>query len=201
MNVKAAIRRLPGLSRCGTFAVWQNASTSRAADAHTPSGSSSLTHVASDDGKAQMVDVSGKVPTRRTAIAGSRVLLGQEVFRLVQENLIKKGDVLTTAKLAGIMGSKRTADLIPLCHPLSLSHVDVSLTLDANDHAVDIRAEATTVHTTGVEMEALTAASVAALTVYDMCKSASKALVITHVRLLEKTGGKSGHFIAGREPG
>lgn len=141
-----------------------------------------------------MVNVASKADTRRVAIASGRVLLGQEAFELVNANSIAKGDVLTVAKVAGIMGAKQTGSLIPLCHPLVLSGVDVNLRLNHELHAVDIEAQVTTVGPTGVEMEALTAVSVASLVVYDMCKAVSKDIQITHVRLESKFGGKSGDW-------
>jgi cyclic pyranopterin monophosphate synthase len=151
----------------------------------------SLTHTDAN-GKASMVDVGGKDDSNRTATAAARVLLGPEAFPLVAANQVGKGDVMTVAQLAGIMGAKQTSNLIPLCHPLLLSHVDVSLRLDPSKQAVDVMATAATTGPTGVEMEAMTAAAVAALTVYDMTKAASKGIVIENVRLLRKTGGKSG---------
>lgn len=156
-----------------------------------------LTHVDSE-GKVSMVDVSGKLPTTRLARASSQVVLGPVAFRQVAENLVKKGDVLATARIAGIGGAKETSRLIPLCHSIPLSHVKIDIYLDAAHHSVKIQAEASTVATTGVEMEAMTAASVAALTVYDMCKALDKGIVIGEVRLEAKSGGKSGTWI--REP-
>eukprot|EP00742_Colponemidia_sp_Colp-10_P011612 GILJ01012931.1.p1 GENE.GILJ01012931.1~~GILJ01012931.1.p1 ORF type:complete len:163 (+),score=27.30 GILJ01012931.1:48-491(+) len=141
-----------------------------------------------------MVDVSAKSETIRTATASGRVVLGQSAFDLVAKNQIQKGDVLTTAKLAGIMAAKKTSELIPLCHGLNLSSVDVSLELKAADASVAIRATARTKDVTGVEMEALTAVSVAALTVYDMCKAVSKSIEIQDIVLEAKTGGKSGDY-------
>lgn len=157
-----------------------------------------LTH-ADASGRATMVDVGGKAPTQRTATAAARVLLGPAAFSLVAANAVAKGDVLTVAQLAGIMGAKHTATLIPLCHPLLLSHVSVDLSLDAAAAAVEVRATAATAGPTGVEMEAMTAAAVAALTVYDMCKAAGKGIVISSVRLECKTGGKSGEWVRGME--
>ena len=154
---------------------------------------SQLTHTDSQ-GKARMVDVSDKVYSSRSATASARVLLGRETYELVAKNQLRKGDVLTVSKVAGIMGAKHTSALIPLCHPILVSDVDVSLRLDSTDNAVEVLATASTVGPTGVEMEALTAASVAALTVYDMCKASSKGIVITDLRLEEKKGGKSGHW-------
>lgn len=147
-------------------------------------------------GNAQMVDVSDKDVTERTATAGATVTMQPETLTLIQEGRTKKGDVLGTARLAGIMAAKKTADLIPLCHPLALSSVTVDLACDPDRNAVDIRATCKLKGRTGVEMEALTAASVAALTVYDMCKAVDRGMVISAVKLLHKAGGKSGDFSA-----
>ena len=156
---------------------------------------SDFTHF-TDDGRPQMVNVGEKDETRRMAVAGGRVNMSQDTLNTVKSGGLKKGDVLSVAQLAGIMGAKQTAHLIPLCHPLALSHVDVQLTLNEPDCAIDIRAECRLDGKTGVEMEALTAVSVAALTVYDMCKAVDKAMVISNIRLLFKSGGKSGTFNA-----
>ena len=156
---------------------------------------SDFTHF-TDDGRPQMVNVSEKDETRRVAVAGGRVNMSQDTLNTVKSGGLKKGDVLSVAQLAGIMGAKQTAHLIPLCHPLALSHVDVQLTLNEPDCAIEIRAECHLDGKTGVEMEALTAVSVAALTVYDMCKAVDKAMVIRDIRLLHKSGGKSGTFNA-----
>ena len=145
-----------------------------------------------------MVDVSEKGDTIRTAVAAGRVLLGEEAFGLLADNKIRKGDVLATAQVASILGAKQTSKLIPLCHDVYVKGVDVEFTLNEDDHAVEIRAFAKTVGPTGVEMEALTAVSVAALTIYDMCKSVSKQIVITDVHLLAKTGGQSGDYLKGQ---
>ncbi|MEZ4702087.1 MAG: cyclic pyranopterin monophosphate synthase MoaC [Rhodothermales bacterium] len=153
----------------------------------------SLTHV-DPQGGVRMVDVAEKSITARTAVAAGKVVLGEEAFRLVAENKIRKGDVLTVAQIAGILGAKQTSKLIPLCHDVSLKGVDVVLTLKEEDFSVDIRALAKTIGPTGVEMEALTAVSVTALTVYDMCKSVSKGIRITDIHLLAKTGGQSGDY-------
>ncbi len=153
-----------------------------------------LTHFGAD-GAARMVDVSAKHPTARFAVAGGSVWVGEDAFRRIEDRTLEKGDVLQVARLAGIMAAKRTADLIPLCHPLPLSSVEVSFDLDPADSRVDIRAEVRVTGRTGVEMEALTAVSVAALTVYDMCKAVDKGMVIGAVRLLRKEGGKSGTFV------
>ena len=146
-------------------------------------------------GQAHMVDVSGKPPTAREAVAEARVVMSPETLALAQGGAAK-GDVLGVARLAGIMGAKRTAELIPLCHPLPLDKVSVDLTADPALPGVRITATARTTGRTGVEMEALTAATVAALTVYDMLKAAQKDMRIEGVRLLRKTGGKSGSFEA-----
>ncbi|KAK9814661.1 hypothetical protein WJX72_009391 [[Myrmecia] bisecta] len=147
-----------------------------------------------DQGKAAMVDVGHKADTRRVARASARVLLGPDLYQLVASNRMKKGDVLTVAQLAGVMGAKHTSLLIPLCHNIFISSVKVDLQLDPQRSAVNVNAEAQTVGPTGVEMEALTAAAVAALTVYDMCKAVSKDITITDLRLDHKSGGKSGDF-------
>ena len=145
-------------------------------------------------GRAKLVDVGDKPSTRRTAAAAARVLVNEETFRLIQTGGMKKGDVLTVAQIAGIMGAKRTPDLIPMCHPILLDGVDLSLMLDADRQSVEIVATVACGGSTGVEMEALTAASIAALTVYDMCKAVQKDMVITDVRLLDKTGGIHGDY-------
>ena len=148
------------------------------------------------EGQAAMVDVSDKSVTQRTATACCTVLMQPETIALIREGAVKKGDVLSVARLAGIMGAKRTADLIPLCHPLNLTSISVELTVDASRDAVDISAMVKVDGKTGVEMEALTAASVAALTVYDMVKAVDRGTTITDVRLVHKAGGKSGDYRA-----
>ena len=153
-----------------------------------------LTH-ADESGKAAMVDVGGKKESTRSATATARVLLGHTAFSLVAANQVAKGDVLTVAQLAGIMGAKHTSTLIPLCHPLLLSHVEVLLELNSSHQCIDIKATAATTGPTGVEMEAMTAVAVSALTVYDMCKAASKEIEITELKLVRKSGGKSGEWI------
>lgn len=147
-----------------------------------------------DRGKARMVNVGDKPVTHRTARAGARVLVNEDTFALIASGGMKKGDVLTVAQLAGIMGAKRTPDLIPLCHPVAISGIEVRLTLNEAACAVDIEASVTCDGQTGVEMEALTAASVAALTVYDMCKAVQRDVRITDIRLLDKTGGVHGDY-------
>jgi cyclic pyranopterin monophosphate synthase len=156
---------------------------------------SKLTHFDAA-GNAQMVDVSDKEVTERTATAGASITMQPETLALIQEGRAKKGDVLGTARLAGIMAAKKTSDLIPLCHPLAMSSVTVDLVCDSARNAVDITATCKLKGRTGVEMEALTAASVAALTVYDMCKAVDRGMVISEVKLLHKAGGKSGEFSA-----
>ena len=150
-----------------------------------------LTHF-DDSGNAHMVDVGAKGETERVAVARASVTMQAATLKLIAAKKAAKGDVLAVAQLAGIMAAKRTPELIPLCHPLSLSSVDVTLSLDSKRNAVDIEATCKLKGRTGVEMEALTAASVAALTVYDMCKSVDRGMVISEVRLMHKSGGKSG---------
>lgn len=154
-----------------------------------------LTHL-DEQGRAAMVDVGGKDVTSRSATAKCSVLMQAETLALIAEGNVKKGDVLTVARIAGIMGAKRTPDLIPLCHPLNLNSVKIELALDAARNAVDIEATAKVDGKTGVEMEALTAATVAALTVYDMVKAVDRGVTITDVRLVQKSGGKSGDWTA-----
>lgn len=155
----------------------------------------SLSHL-SPDGSAAMVDVSAKPATIRRAIAEGRIRMRPEAFVAVRDAQIAKGDVLGVARVAGVMGAKRTADLIPLCHPIALHDIQVRFTLDDASHTIHCEAEAATAGPTGVEMEALTAVSVALLTVYDMAKSADKGMRIEGIRLLEKSGGKSGTWRA-----
>jgi len=148
-----------------------------------------------EEGRAKMVDVGEKGVTRRTATAGARVLVSRDTFALIRSGGMKKGDVLTVAQIAGVMGAKRTPDLIPMCHPILMDGIDLSLSLDEERCSVEIRATVSCAGRTGVEMEALTAVSTAALTVYDMCKAVQKDIVITDIRLLSKTGGVHGDFI------
>ncbi len=145
-----------------------------------------------EKGRARMVDVSGKEVTDRLAIARGTVHMAPETLKRIAEGGVKKGDVLSVARLVGIMGAKRTADLIPLCHPLPLSSAEVELTLDEAASAIQIEARCKVQARTGVEMEALTAVSVAALTVYDMCKAVDKAMRIGDIRLIRKVGGRAG---------
>ncbi len=150
-----------------------------------------LTHVGKE-GKVRMVDISGKSATERHAVATGRVLVSEELFGQLQENTLGKGDALGAARVAGIMAAKKTSEIIPLCHALPLAFVGVSLELNDNPPSVEIRAEARTSYKTGVEMEALTAVSAAALTVYDMGKAVDRGMTIDSIRLVEKSGGKSG---------
>ena len=146
-------------------------------------------------GNARMVNVGEKAETRRTAVAAGRVLVNGHTFELIRTGGVKKGDVLTVAQVAGIMAAKRTPELIPMCHPVAVSGVELTLRLSEAEPAVDIIAEVSCTGATGVEMEALTAVSAAALTVYDMCKAVQRDIVIDDIRLLRKTGGQSGDYI------
>ena len=148
------------------------------------------------EGKAVMVDVSDKDVTERVAVAKGSIVMQPETLARIRDGAVEKGDVLSVARLAGIMGAKRTPDLIPLCHPLALTSVTLDLTLDEARSAVDITARCKLKGRTGVEMEALTAASIAALTVYDMCKAVDRSMRITDIRLVRKEGGKSGLYEA-----
>lgn len=152
-----------------------------------------LTHL-NDSGAAAMVDISDKLANQRIARASARVQTSASVIELIEQALLKKGDVLATARIAGIMAAKKTSELIPLCHSLMLSKVSIEFTLNRDLGQVYIEACCRVTGQTGVEMEALTAASVAALTIYDMCKAVDKAMSIHDIQLLEKTGGKSGHY-------
>jgi cyclic pyranopterin monophosphate synthase len=154
---------------------------------------SELTHL-DEQGRARMVDVGAKAETEREAVAAGRVRMRPETLRLLRAGNLPKGDVLGTARVAGILAAKRTPELIPLCHPLLLTHVSVDFALDEDGSAVEIRATVRCYGQTGVEMEALTAVSVAALTIYDMAKAVERGMVIEGVRLLEKRGGKSGEW-------
>ena len=153
-----------------------------------------------EQGRAKMVDVGEKPVTVRTAVAAGRVLVNRDTFRLIETGGMKKGDVLTMAQVAGIMGAKRTPDLIPMCHPILLDGINLELSLDEERCAVEIRATVSCAGRTGVEMEALTAVSTAALTVYDMCKAVQKDMVITDIRLLQKAGGVHGDYKRESEP-
>ncbi len=156
--------------------------------------STPLSHL-DEAGHARMVDVGGKPDSERVATAKGQVVMRLETLALIQAGGIKKGDVFTVAQLAGVMAAKRTAELIPLCHPLTLTHIAVELEADASLPGVRITASVQTVGKTGVEMEALTAVSVAALTIYDMAKAAEKTMRIENIRLVEKHGGRSGDVV------
>lgn len=146
------------------------------------------------EGRAHMVNVSDKKVTKRTAIARGKVVLNRQTFDAVLEGTLKKGDVLAVAQVAGIMAAKRTSSLVPMCHPLPITGADISFLPDKDAHAIEIEATVSCTGITGVEMEALTAVTAAALTVYDMCKSMQKDILISDIRLTRKTGGKSGDY-------
>lgn len=154
---------------------------------------SDFTHF-NDQGRAKMVNVGEKPITQRVAVAAGRVLVNEHTFSLIRSGGMKKGDVLTVAQIAGVMGAKRTPDLIPMCHIVQVEGIDLELYLDEERHSVEIRASVCCDGRTGVEMEALTAVSTAALTVYDMCKAVQKDMTITDIRLLSKTGGVHGDY-------
>ena len=147
-----------------------------------------------EQGRAKMVDVGEKPVSVRTAVAAARVLVNDNTFALIKSGGMKKGDVLTVAQVAGVMGAKRTPDLIPMCHPILIDGINLELHLDEQRHSVEIWATVSCAGHTGVEMEALTAVSTAALTVYDMCKAVQKDMVITDIRLVSKTGGIHGDY-------
>ena len=147
-----------------------------------------------EQGRAKMVDVGEKPVSVRTAVAAARVLVNDNTFALIKSGGMKKGDVLTVAQVAGVMGAKRTPDLIPMCHPILIDGINLELHLDEQRCSVEIRATVSCAGRTGVEMEALTAVSTAALTVYDMCKAVQKDMVITDIRLVSKTGGVHGDY-------
>jgi cyclic pyranopterin phosphate synthase len=154
---------------------------------------SKLTHF-NQAGEAHMVDIGEKASTARRAIAGGRIVMQPETLDLILQGKHKKGDVLGVARIAGIMATKRTADLVPMCHPLALTHVSVEFETDVGESTVECTVTAETTGQTGVEMEALTGVQVALLTIYDMCKAVDRGMVISDIRLLEKSGGKSGHW-------
>lgn len=154
-----------------------------------------LTHL-DEQGNANMVDVGDKPDSQRIAIAGGRVLMKPETLQLIKDGNIKKGDVLTTARIAGIMAAKRTSELIPLCHPIPINKIAIDLILDEEHNAIQIRATVRTTGKTGVEMEALTAVSTTALTIYDMAKAVDREMRLSDIRLLEKRGGVHGDYIA-----
>ena len=154
---------------------------------------SKLTHF-NQAGEAHMVDIADKASTARRAIAAGRIVMQAETLDLIRQGKHKKGDVLGVARIAGIMATKRTADLVPMCHPLALTHVAVEFEVKVDQHAIACTVTAETTGKTGVEMEALTGVQVCLLTIYDMCKAVDRGMVIDEVRLLEKSGGKSGHW-------
>ena len=154
----------------------------------------SFTHI-DDEGRVRMVDVTQKKPTVRTAVAGGRIHMNPETLDLIQRRKVKKGNVLETARIAGIMAAKKTAELIPMCHPLNITHIQVDFSPDAAASCIGIEAVVRAIDQTGVEMEAITAVSVAALTIYDMCKSSDKEMTISKIQLLKKSGGKSGTYV------
>jgi cyclic pyranopterin monophosphate synthase len=154
---------------------------------------SPLTHI-DDEGRVRMVDVSAKPTSLRTAIAEGNIRMRPETFNLIQDQKVKKGNVLETARIAGVMAAKRTAELIPMCHPLNITHAQIDFTPQAATHTILITASVRIQHQTGVEMEALTAVSVAALTIYDMCKAYDRDMTISNIRLMHKSGGKSGIY-------
>lgn len=148
-----------------------------------------------EKGKAKMVDVTAKDPSAREAIARGKVLMHKDTISLIERGKMPKGDVFGVAKIAGIMAAKKTSDIIPMCHPLELTGIDIAFTSDTDLGEITIEAKVKNVGRTGVEMEAMTAVSVAALTIYDMCKSADKNIILTDIKLLSKHGGKSGTFM------
>ena len=154
---------------------------------------SKLTHF-NQAGEAHMVDIAAKAETARRAVAAGRIVMQGQTLELIQQGKHKKGDVLGVARIAGIMATKRTADLVPMCHPLALTHVSVEFETDVAATAIECTVTAETTGKTGVEMEALTGVQVTLLTIYDMCKAVDRGMVISDVRLLEKSGGKSGHW-------
>ena len=155
---------------------------------------SEFTHL-DEKGRVRMVDVTAKAPTDRTAVAQGFVSMNPETFSAIANQTIKKGNVLETARIAGIMAAKKTAGLIPMCHPLNITHAQIDFFPDADNHLIRIEAGVRIHDQTGVEMEALTAVSIAALTIYDMCKAFDKGMTISGISLLKKTGGKSGTFV------
>jgi len=154
---------------------------------------SDFTHF-NEQGRAKMVDVGEKPISQRVAVAGARVLVNENTFNLIKSGGMKKGDVLTVAQIAGVMGAKRTPDIIPMCHPILMDGINLELSLDEERLSVEIKAEVRCDGRTGVEMEALSAVSIAALTVYDMCKAVQKDMVISDIRLISKTGGVHGDY-------
>jgi cyclic pyranopterin phosphate synthase len=161
---------------------------------------SSFTHI-DDKGHVRMVDVTDKKSTLRSAVAGGLISMKPKTFDMIKDQKVKKGNVLETARIAGIMAAKKTSELIPMCHPLNLTHIQVDFYPDDASHSIGIQAQVRIIDQTGVEMEALTAVSAAALTIYDMCKSYDREMTISNIRLLEKSGGKSGTYKRIKEQG
>lgn len=157
-----------------------------------------LTHF-DEEGRSRMVDVGEKMPTKREAVARGRITMKPDTFRRIEDKEIQKGDVLGVARVAGIMAAKRTPDLIPMCHPIAITGVDIFFYPHKEKSTIEIEAIVRTVGQTGVEMDALTAVSASALTIYDMCKAVDKDMVVSDIRLMKKTGGKSGEYVR-REP-
>lgn len=153
-----------------------------------------FTHI-DEKGHVRMVDVTAKKPTERNAVAGGMISMNPETFDLIQNRKVKKGNVLETARIAGIMAAKKTAELIPMCHPLNITHIQVDFSPDAAASCIRIEAAVRAIDQTGVEMEAITAVSIAALTIYDMCKSTDKQMTISNIQLLKKSGGKSSTYV------
>lgn len=153
-----------------------------------------FTHL-DENNRPKMVDVTAKEPTLREAVAGGRVLMRPDTVKAIESGGVSKGNVYATAKIAGIMAAKKTSDIIPMCHPLELTGIDIDFSSNIEKGEIAINARVRTFNRTGVEMEAMTAVSVAALTIYDMCKSADRAIVLSDIKLLEKSGGKSGTFV------
>jgi cyclic pyranopterin phosphate synthase len=147
------------------------------------------------NGRAHMVDVGGKEDTQRIAVAEGSIIMQPETLKMIKERKIAKGDVLAVAQVAGIMAAKKTSGIIPMCHPLMLTSVDIHFTIDENENKIIIQSKVETMGKTGVEMEALTAVAAAGLTIYDMCKAVDRGMTIESIYLLEKSGGKSGHFL------
>lgn len=156
-------------------------------------GTMELTHF-DEEGRSRMVDISNKATTRREAVAKGSVFMKAETLRLIKDRAISKGDVLGVARVAGIMGAKKTSELIPMCHPLSIDAIDIYFYIDEGKDKIDIEAKVRVEAKTGVEMEAITAVSISALTIYDMCKAVDKGMMISDIRLIEKRGGKSGEY-------
>jgi len=148
------------------------------------------------DGRVRMVDVGEKIETKRVAVASGTIIMEPDTLYRIMDEKVKKGNVLEAARIAGVMAAKKTSDLIPMCHPLNITHARIDFSFDKENHAIDIEAETSLTGKTGVEMEALTAVSVAALTIYDMCKSYDKAMKISNIYLKSKSGGKSGTYTA-----